>query len=66
MKWRLMRQINLHLKRFARISLYFMLDPVQPWEFENGLLLELGNNFGDSFKNHDYNQKHIRWGLNLL
>ena len=31
-------QINLHLKRFARISLHFMLDPVQPWEFENGVL----------------------------
>ena len=29
---------KLHLKRYARISLYFMLDPVQPWEFENGLL----------------------------
>ena len=38
MKWRLMQANNLHLKRFARISLYFMLDPVQPWEFENGLL----------------------------
>ena len=31
-------QINLHLKRFARISLHFMQDPVQPCEFENGLL----------------------------
>ena len=25
-------------KDFARISLYFMLDPVQPWESENGRL----------------------------
>ena len=25
---------------FALISLHFMLDPVQPWEFENGLLVE--------------------------
>ena len=32
--------INLHLKRFARISLHFMLDSVQPWEFENGLLTD--------------------------
>ena len=28
----------MHLKRFARISLHFMLDPVQLCEFENGLL----------------------------
>ena len=28
----------MHLKRFARISLRLMLDPVQPWEFENVLL----------------------------
>ena len=30
-------QINLHLKKFARIRLHFMLDPVQPREFENGI-----------------------------
>ena len=37
MKWRLMRANLICVKRFARISLHFMLDPVQPWEFENGL-----------------------------
>ena len=38
MKWRLMRANPSNANEFARISLHFMLDPVQPLEYETGLL----------------------------
>ena len=37
MKWRLTRTNLFKCKLFARISLHFMLDPVQPLEYETGL-----------------------------
>ena len=32
-------------ERICRISLHFMLDPVQPWEFQNDLLLRTIDNY---------------------
>ena len=43
MKWRLMRANLFKCKFIARISLHFMLDPVQPLEYETGLFLNVGN-----------------------
>ena len=46
MKWRLMRANLVKCKLTSRIRLHFMLDPVQPLEYETGPFQRLDAIFG--------------------
>ena len=43
MRWRLMRANLFKCKLISRISLHFILDPVQPLEYETGLLKDIND-----------------------